>query len=120
MSSTPISCVTLGKHRHHAEAIASQLPLDYSVVAILDEQSYSPANLGVISRVLRPRPRALLIGGGFSDEEVEGGIKAWEEYVKEVGVEGTAVIRVPVGTLQKIGEGRVADWVSGELKRNFG
>src|SRR5271169_4489787 len=116
MSSISIPCVTLGKQRHIVESIAeivsSRLTThNFSVNAILDEHSFSPTNVGIISRALAPRPKALIIGGGFSDEEAEGAIKAWEEYVKEVGVEGTAVIRVSPGTLQKVGPAGVADWV---------
>jgi len=120
MSSTPIPCLTLGKSRLLAEDVASRLiHHNFSVVAILDETSFSPANVGIVSRALFPRPKALIIGGGFSDEEAESGIKAWEDYVKEVGVEGTAVIRVGPTTMREIGPAGVTDWLIGELKSKF-
>jgi hypothetical protein len=120
MSSTPIPCLTLGKFRHIAEGISSRLtPHNFSVTAILDENSFSPANVGIVSRALFPRPKALIIGGGFSDDETKAATKAWEEYVKEVGAEGTAVVRVSPGTLEKVGPAGVADYVIEELKSKF-
>jgi hypothetical protein len=120
MSSIPISCLVLGKFRHIAEGISSSLPTtDFSVAAILDEHSFSPANVGIVSRALVPRPKALIIGGGFSDEEAQAATKAWEEYVKEVGAEGTAVVRVSPGTLEKSGPTGVADYVLEELESKF-
>ena len=124
MSSISIPCITLGKHRHIAETIAENVSSrltahNFSVNAILDEDSFSPANIAVISRALAPRPKVLIIGGGFSDEQAEGAIEAWDEYVKEVGVEGTAVIRVTPGTLQKVGAAGIVDWLVEELKVKF-
>jgi hypothetical protein len=103
-----------------AEGVASHLTQhNFSVVAVLDEASFSPANVGIVSRALLPRPKVLLIGGLFSDEEAESGIKAWEEYVKEVGVGDTAVIRVGPTLMQEVGPPGVTDWIVGELKRKF-
>src|SRR5271155_4146620 len=68
MSSAPIPCVAMGKDRQHAEGVASHLAQhNFSVVAVLDESLFSPANVGIISRALLPWPKVLLIGGAFSD-----------------------------------------------------
>ena len=110
----------MGKLRQHGEGVASRLAQhNFSVVAFLDETLFSPANVGIISRALFPRPKVLIIGGNFSDEEAESGIKAWEEYVKEVGVGDTAVIRVGPSLMQEVGPTGVADWIIGELQRKF-
>ena len=61
----------------------------------------------------------MIIGGGFSDDEAQAATKAWGEYVKEVGVEGTAVVRVSPGTLEKVGPAGVTDYVLEELKTKF-
>jgi hypothetical protein len=120
MPSTPISCLTLGKERHLGEAVAARLAdHNYAVVAILDEGSITPANVGIVSRALLPRPKALLVGGALPDEEAESCIRAWEEYVKEVGLEGTAVIRVGPDVMRQVGPAGVTNWLVGELDSKF-
>jgi hypothetical protein len=110
----------MGKSRQHAEGVASNLAQhNFSVLAFLDETMFSPANVGIISRALFPRPKVFLIGGNFSDEEAESGIKAWEEYVKELGVGDTTVIRVGPKLMQEVGPAGVGDWIVGELKRKY-
>jgi len=45
---------------------------------------FSASTLASAIRVLEPQPRDLLIGGGYTHEEVEEARKVWTEYVKEV------------------------------------
>ena len=120
MSSQTIPCVVLGKHRQIAEPIAVQLGKhNYAVNAVLDEVNYSPENLGVVLRTLRRRPQVLIVGEGFTDKEVEDGISVWEKYVEDVGVADTALARVPVGSLQKIGPEGIISWFIEELDKTY-
>lgn len=120
MSSPSIPCVVLGKHRHIAESIAAQVGKhDYSVNAIFDEDNYSAANLDTVIRILHPRPQVLVIGGGFSDEEVEDGIEVWKKYVKDIGVSQTAIARIPVGSLEKLGPQGIFSWTIEELDKTY-
>lgn len=86
---------------------------------MLDEESFSGASLDVVLRALHPRPKALIIGGGFSDEEIAPGQKVWEQYVKDVGITDAALVRVLPGTIEKVGKGGVAEWIVGEMRKAF-
>jgi hypothetical protein len=120
MSSEVIHCVALGKYRAVAESIAQPLfKHNYAVQALLDEDSYTPESLDVVLRTLVPRPKALILGGNFSDEQVAPGIKVWEKYVNDVGGSGTALVRVPPGTLEKVGKEGLSEWIIKELDKIY-
>lgn len=57
----------------------------------------SPENLKLVLRALHPRQGALIIGGGFTDEELAPAEKVWEQYTKEFGVTDAALVRVLPG-----------------------
>jgi hypothetical protein len=116
----PVPCVILGKDRSVTEAVASQLlPHDFSVNASLYEAIYSTENFRILVRALLPRPKALIIGGGFSEEEAKPAREVWEEYVKEFGVNDAVLVRYRPGPLGQGGPKAAADWIIGELEKAF-
>jgi hypothetical protein len=120
MSSQLIHCVALGKYRTVAESIAEALiKHNYALQALLDEDIYTPESLDVVLRALVPRPKALILGGNFSDEQVAPGIKVWEKYVQDVGGSGTVLVRVSPGTLERIGKEGLSDWIIQELDKTY-
>ncbi len=76
----------------------------------------SPAELRAALDAAKERPRGLLIGGGFSDEEAaegEAAFRAWDPSATLV------VVRVTPGTVEKVGPAGVAGWIKGELDARF-
>ena len=121
MTSPPtIPCLTLGKHRPIAQTIAGVLaPHGFSVNGILDIDPYTSAELAVALRVLEPRPQALLIGGGYTDEEAKQAQTVFDEYKKEVSLEKGTVVRVGPGVLNKVGREGVGKWIIEQLEEYF-
>ncbi|KAK3174102.1 hypothetical protein OEA41_001346 [Lepraria neglecta] len=81
-----IPILTLGRHRPIAQTIAAVLaPHGFSVNGILDIDPYTSKELAGGLRVLEPRPQALLIGGGYTDQEAGQAEIVFDEYKKDVG-----------------------------------
>ena len=116
-SQPPTPILALGKHRAIAKAIGDVLVAHgFPMNGILITQPYSSASLALALRVLEPRPQALLIGGGYSDDEVADAHAVFDQYADEVGVFDGTVVVVRQGVSMSDG---VATWVVGELKTHF-
>ena len=120
MSSDPIPCLALGKDRRLAETVAARLrPHNFVVNAAIDGSLFSAENLKTVILALLPRPKVLVIGGGYSDEEASVARQMWDEYTTKYGVDNAVVVRVVPGILQSSGRDGLADWILGELKKSF-
>ena len=119
-SPATIPILTLGKHRPIGQTIATVLaPHGFSVNGILDIDPYTSKELAGALRVLEPRPQALLIGGGYTDQEAGQAELVFDEYKKDVGLEKGTVVRVGPGVLDKVGREGVGVWIVGELEAYF-
>ena len=119
-SLTTIPCVTIGRHRDIARNVASFLaPHGFSVNGILSIHTWSDSELALVLRVLEPRPQALLIGGGYTDEEAEKAQAVFDEYTKEMDISNGKLVRVASGVVEKVGPKGVAGWILEELQGHF-
>ena len=115
-----VPCLTLGRHREIAKNVADFLaPHGFSVNGILSMNKWSPSDLAVALRVLEPSPQALLIGGGYSDEEAANARAAFDAYMKELDIPNGKVVRVDPGVIDKVGPKGVAAWVLEQLQAHF-
>ena len=120
VSPPTIPILTLGRHRPIGQTIAGILaPHGFSVNGILIIDTYASKELAAALRVLEPRPQALLVGGGFTDEEAEQAKLVFDEYKKDVELERGTVVRVGQGVLDKVGREGVGKWIVGELETFF-
>ncbi len=121
MASLPtIPCLTIGRHRDIARNVANVLaPHGFSVNGILSMHTWSDSELATVLRVLEPRPQALLIGGGYTDEEGEKAQAVFDEYTKELDIPNARLVRVAPGVVEKVGPKGVAGWVLEQLRGHF-
>lgn len=82
-------------------------------------QTWSDSELAIALRVPEPRPRAILIGGGYTDEEADRAQAVFDEYTKEAGISNGKLIRVVPGVVEKVGSTGVGDWVYEQLQGHF-
>ena len=121
MASLPtVPCLTIGRHRDIARSVASVLaPHGFSVNGILSMNTWSDSELALVLRVLEPRPQALLLGGGYTDEDAEKAQAVFDEYTKEMDIPNGKLIRVAPGGVQTVGPTGVAGWVLEQLQGHF-
>ena len=121
MASLPtVPCLTIGRHRDIARSVASVLaPHGFSVNGILSMNPWSDSELALVLRVLEPRPQALLLGGGYSDEDAENAQAVFDEYKKEMDIPNGKLVRVAPGVVEKVGPKGVAGWVLEQLQGHF-
>ena len=81
--------------------------------------TWSDSELAVALRVLEPQPQALLIGGGYTDEEADKAQAVFDEYTKETGISNGKLVRVAPGVVEKVGPKGVAGWVLEQLQGHF-
>ena len=121
MASLPtIPCLTIGRHRDIARNVASVLaPHGFSVNGILSMHTWSDSELALALRVLEPPPQALLIGGGYTDEDADKAQAVFDEYTKEMGISNGRLVRVEPGVVERVGPKGVAGWVLEQLQGHF-
>ena len=121
MASLPtVPCLTIGRHRDIARSVASVLaPHGFSVNGILSMNTWSDSELALVLRVLEPRPQALLLGGGYTDEDAQKAQAVFDEYTKEMDIPNGKLVRVAPGVVEKIGPKGVAGWVLEQLQGHF-
>ena len=85
MSLTQIPVMTMGKRRDLATRIGKLLlSHGYLNNGVISLPQYDNADLALALRVPEPRPQALMVGGGYTDEEAEQARGVFEAYQKEV------------------------------------
>ena len=81
--------------------------------------TWSDSELALVLRVLEPRPQALLLGGGYTDEDAEKAQAVFDEYTKETDIPNGKLVRVASGVVEKVGPKGVAGWVLEQLQEHF-
>ena len=81
--------------------------------------TWSDSELAVALRVLEPQPQALLIGGGYTDEDAYKAQAVFDEYTKYTGISNGKLVRVAPGVVEKVGPKGVAGWVLEQLQGHF-
>ncbi|KAH6855910.1 hypothetical protein B0I37DRAFT_424685 [Chaetomium sp. MPI-CAGE-AT-0009] len=85
----PISILSLSQNRAVVRAIQKHIkPHCYNISGILESDPLSENELALALRVLEPRPAAVVVGRGYSEEEETAETReAFSEYLKKAGVE---------------------------------
>ena len=81
--------------------------------------TWSDSELALALRVLEPPPQALLIGGGYTDEDADKAQAVFDEYTKEMGISNGRLVRVEPGVVERVGPNGVAGWVLEQLQGHF-
>ena len=108
----PITLIALSASRFATEVLTPFFHgTRFTCSAILDLSTLSPANLALVLRVLKSRPRCLIVGEAMSEEIKEQAKEVWEEYVGECRVDGGGGV---VRQLSIEGKKRVVEERDGE------
>ncbi|KAM5341393.1 hypothetical protein ACJ41O_014424 [Fusarium nematophilum] len=109
----PISVLSLSQNRAVVRSIDDHItPHGYGIGGILESDPFSTHDLAVALRVLEPRPRAVVVGRGYTEEEADEVPKAFAEYSKDVGLDtGVVVIKITDEVFDKVGKEGVPKWV---------
>lgn len=115
-----ISVLSLSQNREFVRSIHAHIePHGYGIGGILESDPLSVHDLGVALRVLEPRPRAIVVGRGYSEEEADEVRKAFTEYHKDVDLDAGVVIKITDEIFDKVGKEGIARWVLQQLQHHF-
>ena len=120
MAAPIIPILTLSQNREIARNIAKAIaPRNFSVNGILEMDPYSSRDLGLTLRVLEPRPLAVIMGRGYSDEEAEQAQTVFKDYMNETGVEDGTVVKISQKVFDEVGKDGISSWVQKQLEAQF-
>lgn len=120
MSLAQIPVLTMGKHREMATRIGKMLaPHGYLVNGVICSPQYNNEELALALRVPEPRPQALMVGGGYTDEEAKQARDVFESYQKEVGFSTGTFVRVDPGALNAKGPDAIGKYCVEQLNATF-
>ncbi|KAJ4309915.1 hypothetical protein N0V84_011239 [Fusarium piperis] len=115
-----ISVLSLSQNRAVVRSIHAHIePHGYGIGGILESDPLSVHDLGVALRVLEPRPKAIVVGRGYTEEEASEVRKAFAEYHKDVGLDAGIVIKITDEVFDKVGKEGVPKWVLEQLQGYF-
>lgn len=116
----PVSIVSLSQNRIVVRAIHGHItPHGYNIGGVLESDPFSTNDLALALRVLEPRPRAVVVGRGYSDDEASQVREIFAEYTKEVGNEDGTVIKITDKVFGEVGKDGVPKWVLQQLQDYF-
>lgn len=119
-SPATISILSLSQNRAVVRTIQEHIkPHGYSIGGILESDPFSKTELALALRVLEPRPVAVVVGRGYSEEETAETREVFSEYLKEVGLERGTVIKITSQVFDKVGKEGVPKWVLEQLEDFF-
>ncbi|KAF4468526.1 hypothetical protein FALBO_4581 [Fusarium albosuccineum] len=119
-SGNRISVLSLSQNRAVVRTIDDHItPHGYGIGGVLEADPFSAHDLAVALRVLEPRPRAVVVGRGYTEEEADEVRKAFAEYSKDVGLDAGTVIKITDEVFDKVGKEGVPKWVLEQLQDYF-
>lgn len=115
-----IPILSLSQNRKIALDIAKAIaPHNFSVNGIFAMDPYSSRDLALTLRVLELRPRAVIMGRGYTEEEAEQARTVIKEYMNETGVSDGTLIKISQKVFDEVGSGGIASWVQKQLEAHF-
>ncbi|KAI0202603.1 hypothetical protein F4808DRAFT_420730 [Astrocystis sublimbata] len=117
---TPISVLSLSQNRAVVRAIHDHIsPLGFKIGGILESNPFSTNELALALRVIEPRPQAIIVGRGYSDEETSSARQVLSQYMRDAGIENGTVIKITSQVFEEFGKEGVPKWVLGQLESFF-
>ncbi|KAF4478556.1 hypothetical protein FAGAP_12342 [Fusarium agapanthi] len=115
-----ISVLSLSQNRAVVRSIHVHIePHGYGIGGILESDPFSVYDLGVALRVLEPRPKAIVVGRGYTEEEANEVRKAFVEYHKDVDLDAGVVIKITDEVFDEVGKEGIPKWVLEQLQAYF-
>ena len=120
MANPIIPILTLSQNREMARNIAKSIATcNFSVNGILEMDPYSSRDLALTLRVLEPRPLAVIMGRGYTEEEAEKARTVFKDYMNETGTEKGTVVKISQKVFDEVGKDGVSSWVLKQLEVQF-
>ena len=79
---------------------------------------YSSRDLALTLRVLEPRPLAVIMGRGYSEEEADDARAVFKEYMNETGVSDRTVVKISQKVFDEVGKDGISSWVQNKLEEH--
>ena len=116
----PISILSLSQNRAVVRTIQEWIkPYGYNIGGILESDPFSKNELALALKVLEPLPAAVVVGRGYSEEEMAEIREVFSQYLKEVGLKKGTVIKITSQVFDKVGKEGVPKWVLEQLEEFF-
>ncbi|WVO15480.1 hypothetical protein L204_103138 [Cryptococcus depauperatus] len=114
-----ISILSLSQNRIAARSIHDHIqPHGFVISGVLESDPFSAKDLALALKVLEPRPQAVVVGRGYSEEEADQVRRVFVEYAHDVDITGT-VIKISDEVFERVGKEGIPSWVLEQLQKHL-
>ncbi|KAI4860122.1 hypothetical protein F4820DRAFT_437836 [Hypoxylon rubiginosum] len=115
-----ISILSLSQNRMVIRAVHAEIqPHGFAIGGILESDPFSPKDLALALKILEPRPQAMLVGRGYSEEEAEVVRIIFAQFKQNVSLDDGIVIKITNKVFDEVGKEGVPKWVLHQLQDHF-